>query len=55
MFYLQPGHTLETEPNGKVGAVTYAGLGDGITFLSEPFEKDTENYLASGLQTMDNF
>ena len=25
-----------------MGTVTYAGLGDGITFLSEHFEKDTE-------------
>ncbi len=41
-FYLQPGLTLETESNGDGGTVSYAGLGDGITFLSEPFEKDTE-------------
>ncbi|MCJ7772127.1 MAG: CocE/NonD family hydrolase, partial [Desulfobacterales bacterium] len=41
-FYLHPGLKLETEPNGEAGTVTYAGLGDGITFLSEPFEKDTE-------------
>ena len=41
-FYLQPGLTLETEPKGAAGTVTYAGLGDGVTFLSAPFEKDTE-------------
>ncbi len=41
-FYLRPGLTLETESNGGVGTVSYAGLGDGITFLSAPFEKETE-------------
>lgn len=41
-FYLQPGLTLETESNEDVGTVSYAGLGDGVTFLSKPFEKDTE-------------
>jgi len=41
-FYLKPDLTLETESNGEAGTVSYAGLGDGITFLSQPFEKDTE-------------
>ncbi len=41
-FYLQPGLTLETESNGEAGTVSYAGLGDGVTFLSQPFEKETE-------------
>ena len=41
-FYLQPGLTLETESNGKADTVSYAGLGDGVTFLSKPFEKETE-------------
>ena len=41
-FYLQPGLTLETESNGEAGTVSYAGLGDGVTFLSAPFEKETE-------------
>jgi len=41
-FYLQPSLTLETEPNQAAATVTYAGLGDGVTFLSEPFEEETE-------------
>lgn len=41
-FYLQPGHTLATEPNLEKAEVTYAGLGAGATFVSEPFEKETE-------------
>ena len=41
-FYLQPGLTLEPESKGEAGTVSYAGLGDGVTFLSAPFEKETE-------------
>jgi len=41
-FYLQPGHTLATEPNPEKAEVTYAGLGAGVTFVSDPFEKETE-------------
>jgi predicted acyl esterase len=41
-FYLHPGNTLKAEPNSEKATVTYAGLGDGVTFLSEPLEKETE-------------
>jgi len=41
-FYLQPDLTLGTEPNEDAGAVIYSGLGDGVTFLSEPFTIETE-------------
>lgn len=41
-FFLQPDLLLKTEPQEETGTVTYAGLGDGVTFLSEPFEMETE-------------
>ncbi len=36
------GHTLSTEPSVDGGTATYAGLSDGITFLTQPLERDTE-------------
>jgi uncharacterized protein len=42
-FYLQPAdHSLTTKPAAGKGTVTYEGLGDGVTFLTPPFEKETE-------------
>ena len=42
-FYLHPGDaSLSTEPPKAESSVTYAGLGDGVTFLTEPLERDTE-------------
>ncbi len=42
-YYLQPaGHQLSLEPTGSAGSVTYAGLGDGVTFVSAPLDKETE-------------
>ena len=42
-FYLNPADlTLDTAPVARGGEVTYAGLGDGVTFLTPPVEKETE-------------
>ena len=34
--------SLSTEPQAKPSSVTYKGLGDGVTFLTAPMERDTE-------------
>jgi len=42
-FYLNPtGDTLSLRPVKAKGSVTYEALGDGITFLTPPMEKETE-------------
>lgn len=41
-YYLTAHHGLCTEPGSDPATLTYAGLGDGLTFLSEPFEQETE-------------
>jgi uncharacterized protein len=42
-FYIEPaGMTISQSPQMKVGSVTYAGLGDGVTFLTGPLEHETE-------------
>ena len=42
-FYLNAeGHTLGSEPMPVAGSVTYAGLGDGVTFLTDPVAENTE-------------
>ena len=42
-FYLQPeGHTLASEAPKGADTVTYAGLSDGVTFLTPPLEQETE-------------
>ena len=42
-FYLDPaGCSLETKPVAQAGSVTYEGLGDGVTFLTPPLEKEVE-------------
>ena len=42
-FYLNPAdYSLGTEPVSQAGSVTYDGLGDGVTFLTPPLEKETE-------------
>lgn len=41
-FYLQPDHTLKTETRDESASITYQGLEDGVTFLSEPFSDETE-------------
>ena len=41
-FYLHPGYSLKVEPYTEKATITYTGLGDGVTFLSEPLEKETE-------------
>ncbi|MFC1492143.1 CocE/NonD family hydrolase [Nitrospinota bacterium] len=42
-FYIQPdGHRLDDKPVSAEGAVTYDGLGDGVTFLTPPLEAETE-------------
>jgi len=42
-FYLNPtGNTLSLRPVKAKGSVTYEALGDGITFLTPPMEKETE-------------
>ena len=34
--------TMSREPQAQPSAVTYAGLGDGVTFLTAPLDRDTE-------------
>jgi hypothetical protein len=42
-FYLHPaGHGLGREPAAAAGSVTYDGMGDGVTFLSPPLDRETE-------------
>ena len=42
-FYLNPGdHSLSLEPVSQTGAVTYDGLGDGVTFLTPPLDQEYE-------------
>jgi predicted acyl esterase len=42
-FYLNPeDSSLSTTPQKKKGSVTYAGLGEGVTFITPPLEKETE-------------
>ena len=42
-FYLNPGdHSLSLKPVSQAGAVTYDGLGDGVTFLTPPLEHESE-------------
>ena len=42
-FYLHPTvRTLEREPPGSEGSVTYDGLGEGVTFNSAPLDQETE-------------
>jgi len=42
-FYLNPGDmSLDPEPSSEEAALTYAGLSDGITFLSTPLAEETE-------------
>ena len=42
-FYVHPGDmTLSKATQTSAGAVTYAGMSEGVTFLSEPLEQDTE-------------
>ncbi|MBT3822799.1 MAG: hypothetical protein HOG04_15505 [Nitrospinaceae bacterium] len=42
-FYLDPARqTLGKEPPAQAGSATYAGFGDGVTFLTPPLEAATE-------------
>ncbi|HTO11469.1 MAG TPA: CocE/NonD family hydrolase, partial [Candidatus Binatia bacterium] len=42
-FYLDPdGHALTSSAGVHAGRVSYAGLGDGVTFLTPPLEQETE-------------
>ena len=42
-FHLHPtAHQLNLEPANTPGRITYDGLGDGVTFVSTPLDKDTE-------------
>jgi predicted acyl esterase len=42
-FYLHPGDmTMSSAPQKEASSVTYAGLGDGVTFLTEPLEHEVE-------------
>jgi predicted acyl esterase len=42
-FYLHPtAHQLDLGPANTAGSITYDGLGDGVTFVSAPLEKETE-------------
>jgi predicted acyl esterase len=42
MFLDPTGFTLSAKRPSKRAAVTYQGLGDGVTFLTEPLKRDTE-------------
>jgi predicted acyl esterase len=42
-LYLDPaGHSLAREPKKSAGSVTYDGLGEGVTFIAAPLDKETE-------------
>ena len=42
-LYLDPAaQSLARSPVGRNGSVSYAGLGDGVTFLTPPLTRDTE-------------
>ncbi len=42
-YYLNPADcTLTAKQVSKAGSVTYDGLGDGVTFLTPPLERETE-------------
>jgi hypothetical protein len=42
-FHLHPeGHVLSAEPHTRDGSVTYGGLSQGVTFLTEPLQQETE-------------
>jgi len=42
-FYLHPAaHQLNLERASAAGRITYDGLGDGVTFVSAPLDKETE-------------
>jgi predicted acyl esterase len=42
-FYLNPtDHSLGPKPVATGGTVTYEGLGDGVTFMTTPLERETE-------------
>jgi hypothetical protein len=42
-FYLHAAaHRLDPEPAHAAGRLTYDGLGDGVTFVSAPLDKETE-------------
>jgi predicted acyl esterase len=42
-FYLHPeGSRLADKPSDQEAAVTYGGLSDGVTFISDPIEQDME-------------
>jgi predicted acyl esterase len=42
-FYLHPdGHVLNLRPSKKSAKVTYRGLSDGVTFISDPLATETE-------------
>src|SRR6186713_603650 len=42
-FYVHPADmTLSAEQQPSAGTVTYAGMGEGVTFLSEPLEQEIE-------------
>jgi len=42
-WYLDPrGHRLDPEPPGTAASIDFDAQGDGVTFLSAPFERETE-------------
>src|SRR4029077_17683740 len=42
-LYLDPaGHALRPEPPKSAGSASYAALGDGLPFMSAPFDHETE-------------
>jgi predicted acyl esterase len=42
-FYLGPqGHRLSSEPAASCACISYEAMGDGVTFISAPFEAETE-------------
>jgi predicted acyl esterase len=42
-FYLDPAaRSLVREPTKSTGSITYDGLGEGVTFMSAPLDKETE-------------
>jgi predicted acyl esterase len=42
LYFRPEGHRLASEPETSERVVSYQALGDGVTFLTEPFKEDTE-------------
>ena len=52
-FYLHPADmTMSTKPQTSAHSVTYGGLSEGVTFLTEPLEQDARDHRADRRETV---